>query len=193
MWVFGYGSLMWESWEAGYGCLRRVTAVLPGFRRAFDKASVRNWGTKERPGPTLNLAIDAGNQCKGFAFEFPDAKRRSITAALADREGMNFELKEREVALEGGDRVLAVTPRYMGPNLIGNKPLAERASMARLAVGTHGNCADYVKAIADKLTELGIDDPAVREFWEAIRQGDQRSAEPAATADRPQGEENRHL
>ena len=43
-------------------------------------------------------------------------------------------------------------------------------SMARLATGTDGKCADYVRGIADKLAELGIDDPAVREFWEAVQQ-----------------------
>jgi cation transport regulator ChaC len=74
--------------------------------------------------------------------------------ALAEREGKNFELNKHEIILDGGDRVLAVTPHYVGPNLIGDKPLAERAEMARVATGTHGKCVDYVKGIADKLEEL---------------------------------------
>ena len=61
MWIFGYGSLLWDHWERAYGCRRTVTADLAGFRREFNKASVENWGTKQCPAPTLNLvkAADA--------------------------------------------------------------------------------------------------------------------------------------
>jgi cation transport protein ChaC len=45
MWVFAYGSLMSDGWENEWGCLRRCRAELGGYRRAFNKASVRNWGT----------------------------------------------------------------------------------------------------------------------------------------------------
>jgi cation transport regulator ChaC len=83
--------------------------------------------------------------------------------------GRNFELAHQEVILEDGLRVQAITPRYVGPNLIGEVPLVQRAQMARLAVGTDGKCADYVSSIAAKLAELGIDDPEVREFEEAVR------------------------
>jgi glutathione-specific gamma-glutamylcyclotransferase len=56
MWVFGYGSLVWDSWSERFGCLRRVTAELPGFRRSFDKGSVRNWGSRqEREGKGFGL------------------------------------------------------------------------------------------------------------------------------------------
>jgi cation transport regulator ChaC len=78
-------------------------------------------------------------------------------------------LVDREVVLDDGMRVRAVTARYAGPNQIGDMPLAQRAQMARLAVGTDGRCADYVTSIADMLAELSIDDPAVQEFAKAVR------------------------
>ena len=58
MWVFGYGSLMWDGWQTEHGCIRMVKATLRGYRRAFNKASVRNWGTRERPAPTVNITAD---------------------------------------------------------------------------------------------------------------------------------------
>lgn len=55
MWIFGYGSLMWGGWEATYGCTERLWADLAGYRRAFNKKSVENWGMPQSPGLTLNF------------------------------------------------------------------------------------------------------------------------------------------
>lgn len=169
MWIFGYGSLMWDGWEHEHACIQRVRATLPRFRRVFDKASVRNWGTRKYPCPTLNIADDPGGECNGLAFEFADDNRESIRAALAAREGRNFELVEHEIVLAGGRRVGAFIPRYVGKNLIRDKSLAERAGLVRAAAGTDGRCENYVQGIADKLAEMGIVDPAVQELSEAVR------------------------
>jgi cation transport regulator ChaC len=45
MWVFGYGSLMWDGWEQALGGQRVDGAVLPDYGRSFNKKSTRNWGT----------------------------------------------------------------------------------------------------------------------------------------------------
>jgi cation transport regulator ChaC len=51
---------------------------------------------------------------------------------------------------------------------IGNKPLAERAMLARTARGTTGACADYVRNIHVKLESFGIVDTDVEEFLRLI-------------------------
>jgi glutathione-specific gamma-glutamylcyclotransferase len=90
MWVFGYGSLMWDGWENSYGCVRKCVAVLNGYRRTFNKASTKNRGSKKAPCPTLNLEKDVAGSCKGMAFEFPDAQAGGVLAYLATREGKDF-------------------------------------------------------------------------------------------------------
>ncbi len=169
MWVFGYGSLMWDEWEAARGCTRRSLAALWGYRRMFNKASVKNWGTKTSPCPTLNVAAAHGATCQGIAFEFPDNRTFEILDYLKDREGKGFALRAMPVRLESGDEVFAFVPVYEGPNVINDKTVAEVASLVTVAAGTEGTCIAYVRRIAEKLAELGIDDPAVSELWRGVK------------------------
>jgi cation transport protein ChaC len=167
MWMFGYGSLMWDGWETDRGCLRRVTAALRGYARTFNKLSVRYWGTRPYPGPTLNL-VASESCCCGTAFEFPEARCADIVAYLVRREGKNFTLNELPIVLEGGAAVTASVPLYRGPNVIPPTSASEIAAMALRAKGVSGSCASYIKGVADHLGELGIDDPAVVDLCAAL-------------------------
>jgi hypothetical protein len=40
--------------------------------------------------------------------------------------------------------------------------------MVLAATGTDGTCLAYVNGIAEKLSALGINDPAVTELWRAV-------------------------
>lgn len=168
MWVFGYGSLMWDNWETKRGCLRRVLADLPGYCRRFNKASVKNWGTIIAPGPTLNLIKNDVGVCRGVAFEFPDAQKADILVYLKDREGNAFPLHELSVRLIDQSEVSAFVPIYSGKNVIEGRTLEEVAAMVLTASGTDGKCVAYVNGIFEKLSVLGIKDPAVTELWEII-------------------------
>jgi cation transport protein ChaC len=165
MWVFGYGSLLWDDWETSHGCLRHVVAVLPGFRRTFNKASVNYWGTRDNPCPTLNLAAEPSATCKGVAFEFPEEKRREVVDYLNQREA-GFDLNEKAIRLENEncDTVMAMVWIYSGENLLSGRSLSELVAMVGAAKGDHGSCIDYVRNIEAKLSELGIHDPAVDEL-----------------------------
>ena len=167
MWVFSYGSLMWDSWEADRGCLRRVTGELRGYSRSFNKLSVRNWGTRLYPAPTLNL-IASNSSCRGIAFEFPEARRAEIVAYLIQREGKDFTLNERPIVLAAGAEVAALVPLYHGPNVIPLTGAPGLAAMALRAKGVSGSGADYIKGVANHLRQLGIDDPAVADLCSAL-------------------------
>jgi cation transport protein ChaC len=169
MWIFGYGSLMWDGWENSHGCLRKCIAVLKGYRRTFNKGSTTNRGTKNAPCPTLNLEKEIAGACKGMAFELPDERRVDVLAYLAKREGANFQLELLAVCLDDNTEVQAYVPVYRGKNLITTVTLKEKASMVRNARGTGSSCEDYVREIAELLAQLKIDDPAVTELWEEVQ------------------------
>jgi len=169
MWFFGYGSLMWDGWEATRGCIRRARAGLSGYRRVFNKASVRNWGTKEFPAPTLNLIKSDSAHCYGMAFEFPDECEQEIREYLVKREGKSFALRQIPAQLENGDEITAIVPIYEGNNLIHADRIAILVEMILQASGKDGKCIFYLKGLTEELHRLGIDDPAVSDLWQALR------------------------
>jgi cation transport protein ChaC len=170
MWIFGYGSLMWDGWEQEFGCLRSEEAELPSFRRDFNKASTRRWGTESAPGPTLGLEPTEAATCVGVAFNFADARREEILSQLKHREGPHFSLLEHVVQLRGGDRVPALIPinDRNAKTYIGSRTIAERVLMARTASGTAGRCSDYVANVRQELARRGVHDPCVERFCSAV-------------------------
>ncbi len=165
MWLFGYGSLMWDGWEMGYGCVRRMHADLPGHTRIFNKKSLERWGTHDRPGLTLNLMRTG--ICRGVAFEFDNAARGDIEAYLSARE--TCEATEVTVRLADATEVGALTYIYAGPRLIGDRlTLEDRAAMILEAEGIAGSSYAYIKGVRAHLAELGVRDPEVEVLWEAV-------------------------
>lgn len=168
MWIFGYGSLMWDNWEAQFNCQRRSKADLDGYVRILNKASVEKWGTPQHPGPTLNIVASVGARCRGFAFQFADDGREQVTEYLRKREG-GFTLAERSARLSDGSLITATVPIYeRGKNLIPDRTTDQIAAMILAARGTSGACSDYVRNVADQLTKLGVEDPRVTELVTAI-------------------------
>ncbi len=168
MWIFGYGSLMWDGWEESFSCTRRLVGELHGYLRAFNKASVRNWGTKSNPGPTLNLEVADHGLCCGIAFEFPDTQSSRVMGYLEEREGKSFAFKALPVLVRNVGEVTALVPMYEGKNLIGTSNVQQLARQILTATGKSGGCRDYVRGVHVELLKLGIDDPVVKEIWNTV-------------------------
>jgi cation transport protein ChaC len=168
MWIFGYGSLMSDGWEERFGCVRRSTAELLGYRRTFNKASTKNRGSSEVPCPTLNLEKVEGGVCKGIAFNFPPTRDAVVREYLAKREGKEFPLEVVTIRVDDGSEVQAYVPIYHGKNIVAGGA-QQKAVMVTRAEGTKGSCRNYVKDTAELLAKLGIEDSAVSELWKAVQ------------------------
>jgi cation transport protein ChaC len=169
VWIFGYGSLMFDGWECEYDCINRKLVTLAGYKRIFNKKSVGNWGTKNNPGLTLNLTQADEGTCYGVGFEFADdsERRNEMLEALGRREACGP--REVRVCLE--DRLsVALVYIYEGPRLI-DEPMSleQKSRMVLSARGKSGTCFDYVKNIHEGLQSIGLDDPPVTELWKAVQ------------------------
>lgn len=168
MWVFGYGSLLWEP---GFDFTEKVMARLDGWHRSFCMRSVHHRGTEAEPGLVLALDAAAGGTCTGLAFAVAPEKAESVLAYLRDRELISSAYLERllPVTLAGGRTVEAVA-YVIDPDHVqycGGLPLDEQAEIIARARGGRGENRDYLWNTARHLHELGIADPELD--WLAAR------------------------
>jgi cation transport protein ChaC len=171
LWVFGYGSLMWNP---GFAYEERVIATLPGFARSFCMRSVHHRGRPEKPGLVLALDPHPGAECHGLAFSVAPARRGDTLAYLRERELISSAYLERRlpVALSDGRSVEAVA-YVVDPGHIqycGGLPLEEQVGIIATAVGGRGPNTDYLYNTALHLAELGIDDDELTWLTRRVRQ-----------------------
>ncbi|MGP3695852.1 gamma-glutamylcyclotransferase [Rhodobacter sp. NSM] len=168
LWVFGYGSLIWDP---GFAVTRSVTARLDGWRRSFCMTSIHYRGTPQAPG--LVLALDAAPDmaCEGVAFEVAAGAETETLAALRERELISRAYLERwlPVRLTSGETVEAVV-YVIDPDheqYCGGLDLESQARIIASAAGDRGPNRDYLLNTAAHLRDLGIDDPDL--CWLATR------------------------
>jgi cation transport protein ChaC len=158
MWVFGYGSLLWNP---GFEVREQVVATLPGWHRSFCMRSIHHRGTEEKPGLVLALDEMAGAHCQGLALSVPDGLHDTTLDYLRERELVSSAYLEKylQVDLADGRRVEAVT-YVIDPHHVQycSLEMEEQAQIISTAVGGRGPNTDYLHNTASHLTELGIED-----------------------------------
>lgn len=170
MWVFGYGSLLWNP---GFPVARREVARLPGFARSFCMTSIHHRGTETNPGLVLALDAVADAQCKGLALAVEPGHEVQTLADLRERELVSSAYLERnlEVHLESGETVTAVT-YVIDPDHVqycGGMPLQEQAEIIARAVGGRGPNTEYLYNTAEHLAEIGLSDPDLDWLMSRVR------------------------
>lgn len=147
----------------GLSAQRFVAIVEPSIRSQWLT------GGKENPGITLNLEPFDGASCEGATFEFPDNDQIPVLLrALREREAC--DPTDLQVLLADGRSVDAKVYIYEGVNPLGSTiSTAKKAEMILKARGTSGSALDYVRRNFEGLHDVGLEDPAVTELWQAVQ------------------------
>ena len=168
MWVFGYGSLLWNP---GFEVAESVIGTLPGYARSFCMRSIHHRGTEEEPGLVLALDRQADHACTGMALRVAPGQEEQTLAYLRERELISSAYIEKtlQVSLEDGRVVEAVV--YVidedHDQYCGGLPLEEQAQIIARAVGGRGPNTEYLYNTADHLHEVGLHDPDLE--WLSLR------------------------
>jgi cation transport protein ChaC len=160
LWVFGYGSLMWDT---GFPVIERQVARLTGWQRSFCMWSVHYRGTADDPGLVLALDRDDAAYCDGIAFRVAANDQKAALVTLRDRELISYAYRETvlPINLRDGRTVSALTYVINQDHAQygGGLPLEEQARILATRQGIRGPNSDYLWNTVDHLTALGLSDP----------------------------------
>ena len=170
MWVFGYGSLLWNP---EFPIAQSEVATLHGFARSFCMRSIHHRGSEETPGLVLALDAQEDAHCKGLALRVEPGHEDATLAALREREVISSAYVERflDVELASGEVVNAVV-YVIDPHHVQycHLELEEQARIIAHAVGGRGPNSEYLFNTAGHLDEIGLSDPDLSWLTERVRQ-----------------------
>ncbi|WP_170332064.1 gamma-glutamylcyclotransferase [Ruegeria arenilitoris] len=170
MWVFGYGSLLWNP---GFPVARSEHATLHGYARSFCMSSIHHRGTEDHPGLVLALDEQAEAHCKGLALAVEAGHEERTLHELRERELISSAYVEKmlDVHLDNGEVVNAVTYVIDADHVqyCGGMPLEEQAQIIAHAVGGRGPNTEYLYNTAEHLAEIDLRDPDLEWLAQRVR------------------------
>lgn len=173
LWVFGYGSLMWNP---GFQYLERHIGRLPGYHRRFCVWSLRYRGTPEHPG--LVLGLDRGGSCLGMLFRIAAAAVPDTLEYLWEREMNSYAYRPKllrvrlrgAVTADGRSEIEACSFVVDREHVQYCNCLDEEGLVRRIAEcqGQRGSNLDYLANTVEHLRELGIGDRRMFSLYAAV-------------------------
>ena len=153
LWVFGYGSLMWN--PAMHVVKKRLGRVY-GLHRCYCISSPIGRGMPDKPG--LTLCLDKGGSATGMVLQLAPESEEEELAILWDREMITGAYKARWVTVEtetGPMRAITFVANRGHPRYVGKLPDAEIVKTLATATGCLGSAHDYLKDTIRELEKLG--------------------------------------
>ena len=174
VWVFAYGSLMWNP---GFEYELVLPAIIYGYHRRFCVFSHVYRGTPEAPG--LVFGLDRGGSCWGRVFQIAPSKVSTVLGAIWDREMIYRVYVPRKIIAQTDNRrftchTFVANPRH--EQYVGQMNIVCTARMIAGARGKAGSNLDYLTNTLDHLEELGLRDGNLTRLQAAVRSlGDSRA------------------
>ncbi|XP_048557649.1 gamma-glutamylcyclotransferase 2-3 [Triticum urartu] len=176
MWVFGYGSLVWNP---GFAYDARLVGFVRDYRRVFYQGSTDHRGTPEFPGRTVTLEHQPGSTCWGVAYKISrEQDKQTALEYLEVREKQYDEKVYLDLYTDSSLKIpavqdmmvyLATTNKEANQNYLGPAPLEEMAKQIYLAKGPTGPNTEYLFKLEDALNKIGVVDQHVQDLANAVR------------------------
>lgn len=171
LWVFGYGSLLWNP---GFDVVEEQMAVLQDYHRSFSMWSIHHRGTEQDQGLVLALDAAKGASCQGVALRAAPGTEEETLAELRARELISSAYFEQilSLTLNDGRQIEAVSyvidpdhVQYTGPI-----ELEQQAQIIAKAHGDRGPNSEYLHNTQAHLAKIGIHDPDLEWLDARVRQ-----------------------
>lgn len=165
VWVFAYGSLIWNP---TFHFRERRVARIAGWQRAFCLAAAGGRGTPDQP--ALMLGLVEGGTCAGVAFRIAEEEIATELDLLWRREMITDSYIPRWVALEGlGTSAITFTINPSAPAYAPPAGAEETARRIAAAHGPMGSAAEYFCNTREGLGAEGISDPLLERLAPLVR------------------------
>ena len=160
VWLFGYGSLIWNP---AFHFTDRLTGTVFGHHRRFCLWTHLGRGCPDRPG--LVLGLERGGSCRGVAFHIgPDAVEEELTIVWR-REMLSGAYVPRWVDVHtalGAVRAITFVINHAHERYARFLPDDHVAEVIAAAEGFLGPCADYLINTVDHPIAARVDQGRAR-------------------------------
>jgi len=156
VWVFGYGSLIWNQI---FHHDQNVRGTLYGYRRKFCLKTQLSRGTPEQPG--LLLGLEPGGSCSGIAYRLCGDSLLEDLTLLWRREMVTGAYSPRWISLKTNGEPITALAFVMNRQYVhyaSGLSDEETARVLAVAKGPIGSCAEYLFNTHEGLIQNKIQD-----------------------------------
>lgn len=167
IWVFGYGSLIWNpliTFE------EKLFGRLYGYHKRFCLWTRLGRGSPEDPG--LVLALDTGGSVRGVVFRISAERAAQEMDILWRREMINNSYNPKWLSIHtetGVKKALCFVVRHDSPGFAEKMSDETTAATIARATGFLGPCCQYLFETADALKQAGIHDPSLNRLVRMVK------------------------
>lgn len=167
IWVFGYGSLIWNPL---FEYMSREIATLAGWHRSFCLRTTAGRGSAEIPGRMLSL--ERGGSTEGVALQLPEQGFDEELRVIWIREMITgaYVPTWAEIQLFSGPKIKALVfaANTAHSHHETNSDIAHVAPIIATATGAIGSNAEYVRKLDSALAEHDLRDAYIESLVEEL-------------------------
>lgn len=174
IWVFGYGSLMWNP---AFRHTETRAGRVHGYHRRFVFWSTIGRGSRERPGMMMGLA--RGGSCNGLALRIARGEVETELQSVFMREMVSTAYDARWVKVRTADgpvRAITFVANSGHVFYAGRVPPEEAARHIAFGEGELGSSREYLYNTVSHLDALGIRDSGMQDLMTLVKRERARAA-----------------